>query len=76
MSDLTDYRIDFTITRRKPGEDDFTEIGFGSSGAWSSPEHAAEMLAGDVQNGRWETSDRMPDPDSVVADVARAEGEV
>ena len=72
---MSDYRIDFTITRRQDGDDDFTEIGFGSSGAWGSPEMAAEMVAGDLQHGAWETSDGMPDPGSVMADVARAKGE-
>jgi hypothetical protein len=73
--EMTDYRIDFTITRRKSGEDDFTEIGFGSSGAWATPEHAAEMIATDLQHGTWETSDGMPDPDSVMADVECAKDE-
>lgn len=72
MDDVTDYRIDFTITRRKPGEDDFSEIGFGSSGAWDSPEQAADMIGADLQHGTWETSGDMPDPDSVMDDIARA----
>jgi hypothetical protein len=63
------------MTDYKPGDEDFTEIGFGSSGAWASPEFAAEMLAADLQRGTWETSDGMPDPDSVMADVARAKEE-
>ena len=42
--DETEYRIDFTITRRQPGDDDFAEIGFGSSGAWPDVEQCAHML--------------------------------
>jgi hypothetical protein len=64
-----DYRIDFTITRRRDGEDDFTEIGFGSSGAWSDPAQAAEMLAADVEHFQWETRAGMPDPGSVRAQL-------
>jgi hypothetical protein len=57
------YRIDFTITRRMPGEDDFTEIGFGSSGGGSgSLDHEVHLLASVVQNRQWETSPGMPDP--------------
>jgi hypothetical protein len=71
---MTDYRIDFTITRREDGDEDFTEIGFGSSGAWGSPEFAVGMVVADLEHGTWETSAGMPDPDSVMADV-RAEAE-
>jgi hypothetical protein len=58
----TEYRIDYTITRRQDGDEGFTEIGFGSSGAWPDVEQCAEMLAADIQHGQWETSDGMPDP--------------
>jgi hypothetical protein len=59
---VPDYRIDYTITRRQDGEDDFTEIGFGSSGAWSDVSQAAHMVQSSVQNREWETSEGMPDP--------------
>lgn len=62
---MTDYRIDFTITRRTEDDDDFVEIGFGSSGEWSTPAQAAEMLAAGVEHYEWETSAGMPDPDDV-----------
>jgi hypothetical protein len=65
----TEYRIDFTITRRREGEDDFTEIGFGSSGAWGDPAQAAHILESSVEHFEWETSTGMPDPDSVRADL-------
>jgi hypothetical protein len=65
----TEYRIDFTITRREDGDDDFTEIGFGSSGAWSTPAQAAHMLASDMDHCQWETSPGMPDPESVRAQL-------
>lgn len=57
-----EYRIDFTITRREDGADDFTEIGFGSSGTWGTPDQAAHILESTVQNREWETSDGMPEP--------------
>jgi hypothetical protein len=51
----TEYRIEFTIQRREDGDDDFEDIGFGSSGAWDTPDrvraHAlvrrAEQRVGD-----------------------------
>ena len=63
----TEYRIDFTITRRRDGDADFTEVGFGSTGAWATVA-AAEFEAGSIiQNRMWETSEGMPDPDSLEA---------
>lgn len=62
---MTDYRIEYSIQRRGDGDDDFTEIGFGSSGSWGTVTHAAHMLESDVEHRRWETSPGMPDPDSL-----------
>lgn len=59
---MTEYRIEFAITRREDGEADFTEIGFGSTAAESSVDQAAHMLQSAVQNREWETSLGMPDP--------------
>jgi hypothetical protein len=65
--DEDEFRIEFTITRRQRGqdEDDFTEIGFGSSGAWSSLDQCAHMVETAVQRREWETTDGMPDPEDV-----------
>lgn len=60
---MADYRIEFTITRREAGEGDFTEVGFGSTGEWESPETAAHILQSMVDNREWETTDGMPEPD-------------
>lgn len=62
---MADYRIDFTITRRMPGDGDFTEIGFGSTAAWTSLNQAASDVDAIVQNREWETSPGMPDPADV-----------
>ncbi len=62
---MTEYRIEYTITRRRDDEDDFTEVGFGSSGAWSDPEQCAHILTSDIQNKRWETEPGHPDPAEV-----------
>ncbi len=60
------YRIDFTITRRRAGEDDFTEVGFGSSGSTTGGvDHAAHLLESVIANREWETSPGMPDPESL-----------
>ena len=61
----TEYRIDFTVTRRTDDDEDFTEIGFGSSGAWGSIDQAASMLEAGVTHREWETSEGMPDPETV-----------
>lgn len=63
--DADEFRIEFSITRRRRGadEDDFAEIGFGSSGVWSSIDQCAHMVTSAVQNKEWETSEGMPDPD-------------
>lgn len=60
-----EYRIEFSITRRLPGEDDFTEIGFGSSGAWSSVDQAEHMMGSAISSREWETGPGMPDPSGV-----------
>jgi hypothetical protein len=65
----TEYRVDYTITRRKPGEEDFKKIGFGSSGAWPDVEQAVSMVEADVQNYQWETSRKMPDPQEIKAEI-------
>lgn len=49
----TEYRVEFQITRRRAGEPDFTEIGFGSSGAWHSLEQAAHIAQSAIQNGEY-----------------------
>lgn len=60
-----DYRIEFSLQRRAAGEEDFTEVGFGSSGSWSTPAQAAHILESAVEHREWETSEGMPDPDSL-----------
>lgn len=49
-----EYRIEFSVQRCQPGEDDFTEIGFGSSGTWSDIDTCAHMLTSAVQRQEWE----------------------
>ncbi len=60
-----EYRITFAIERQQPGDDDFTEIGFGSSGAWDSLEQAVHIVSSDIQNWQWETEGDMPSPESI-----------
>jgi hypothetical protein len=61
----SDFRIDYTILRRQPGDEDFSEIGFGSSGDWTEIGAALYQVQSDVQNRSWETSEGMPDPSDV-----------
>ena len=61
-----EYRIEFTITRRLDDEDDFTEIGFGSSGAWDQLAACTHMVDSAVTNGEWETEPGQPDPAEVM----------
>ena len=57
-----EYRIEYQIQRMQPGEDDFTEIGFGSSGGWESLNAALYAVESDVVNRNWETEPGQPDP--------------
>jgi hypothetical protein len=66
---VVDYRIEFTIQRRGGGEEDFTDIGFGSSGTCASPDEAAYAVESIIQNREWETTAGMPGPEEVVADA-------
>jgi hypothetical protein len=59
---MAEYRIDFSIQRRDDGDEDFVEIGFGSSGACGDADQAAYEVESVVQNRLWETSEGMPDP--------------
>ena len=59
---MSEFRIDYTIKRRQPGEDDFTEVGFGSSGTWGDVDKAAHMLQSAIEHQEWETTPGMPDP--------------
>ena len=60
-----EYRIEFSITRRVGDEDDFTEIGFGSSGAWERIDAALYAAESAIQRREWETTGDMPDPSTV-----------
>jgi len=64
---MTDYRIEFTIQRRGEGDADFTEIGFGSSGSWSSLAGALYEVESIVDNQAWETQPGMPEPAEAAA---------
>lgn len=59
----TEYRVDFTITRRTDKDDDFIEIGFGGSGASDTINGAAYEAESIIQNRIWETSAGMPEPE-------------
>lgn len=63
--DITEpeYRIEYTIQRRLPGEEDFTDIGFGSSGAAADIDSAEHDMGSYIANRQWETTDGMPDPE-------------
>lgn len=67
-----EYRIDYTITRRGPSDEDFEEIGFGSSGAWETIDAAEHAMGSDVENYQWETSGDMPDPQEIKAEIESA----
>lgn len=68
-TDETEYEIVYTLRRRLPDEEDFSDIGFGISGMWTSPEQCAYIVTSDIQNCGWETEGDMPDPDQIKADL-------
>ena len=65
---MTDYRIEFTIQRRRDGQDDFTDVGFGSSGSWGSIAGASHMTETLLSRREWETEPGMPEPEDVDAE--------
>lgn len=68
----TQYRIAYQIQHRPPGHDDFVEIGFGSTSAWSDLDGCIHELDSAVSRGEWETESGQPDPDVVMRDIAAA----
>lgn len=66
--DETEYRIEFSVQRQQPGEDDFTEIGFGSSGGWGTVDAALFEVETLIQRREWETEPGQPDPETVDVD--------
>lgn len=61
-----EFRIEYTIQANSAdGEEDWADIGFGSSGAWSDVDTAVHMVESDVQNRGWETEPGMPEPGAV-----------
>jgi hypothetical protein len=63
--DETEYRIEYQIQRRRPENEDFTEIGFGSSDGWGNVDAALYAMSSDVENRQWETRPGMPEPGSI-----------
>lgn len=74
MSEI-EYRIEYQIQRRSPDDDDFVEIGFGSSGAWGDLDACTRWIASGVDHGEWETEPHHPDPDDVMAEQSEASHE-
>lgn len=67
MTEEIEYRIEYTVQRKMPDDDDFVDIGFGSSGECDSPSSATFALGSYVDNWQWETEGAMPDPEDVRA---------
>lgn len=66
---MTEFRIEYTIQRLEPEAEDFTEIGFGSSGACSDLGDCVYAIQSDVTNGIWETEEGQPSPNDVVKGI-------
>lgn len=62
---MNEYRIEYSIQRQTDHDDDFVEIGFGSSGTWDDVDSALYAATSDVQNRNWETEPGMPEPNEV-----------
>jgi hypothetical protein len=65
---MTDYRIRFTIERSSEGDEDYADIGFGSSGGYDDVAAALYEVDSIVQNWQWETEAGMPDPLDIKAE--------
>lgn len=66
---MTEFRIEYTIQRMDEGDEDFVDIGFGSSGGWSTINAASYAVESDIQNRSWETEPHMPDPEDAEGEV-------
>lgn len=51
---MTEYRIDFSILAREEGEEDFTEIGSGSTCSAGRIDSCAFDVMAQIQNGEWD----------------------
>lgn len=67
------YEIVYTLRRRSPGKEDFSDIGFGISGIWSTPDECGHMVLSDIQNYAWETEGNMPTPEEIRQDLEGVE---
>lgn len=68
---MSAYRIEYSIQRTSDeDEEDFVEIGFGSSSSHGNLADALYAIESDVSNGLWETSGDMPDPDDVRGEMS------
>jgi hypothetical protein len=65
MPDGSLFRIDYTIAYRGPEDDDFREIGFGSTAGAATVDAAAYEMESNIQRREWETDGDMPDPSAV-----------
>ena len=70
---MTEFRIEYTIQRRDEDDKDFVDIGFGSSGGWSTINAASHAIESDIQNRSWEIEPHMPDPED--AELVHGSGE-
>lgn len=60
-----EYRITYAIETAIANTDEWEEIGFGSSCAWSDVDAAAYDVESQIQSRAWETEGVMPDPRSI-----------
>jgi hypothetical protein len=68
---MIQYRIEFTIQGQGPDDEDYADIGFGSSCGWDSIDAALYEVDSIVQNRMWETTPDMPEPLSVLGDESK-----
>ena len=72
---MTEFRIEYTIQRMDEGDEDFIDIGFGSSGGWSTINAASYAVESDIQNRSWETEPHMPDPEDAEDELIHGSGD-
>lgn len=71
---MAEYRIEYSVQRAESDSDDFSEIGFGSSGTWDTPGAAIFSASSAIQDYAWETDKGMPTPESIKAEVDESNG--
>lgn len=64
---MTEYRIEFAIQRKRDEDEDFVEVGFGSSGTWDDIDSAEHAMGSLISCREWENYPTQPKAEDLEA---------